>query len=239
MTERDKSTAIVGVVAGALLGIGIAVAGFAVAGGLSELRSGPSLVTVRGLSERDVMADLATWEIATQSNGSELAAVQRKADADAAAVREFLGSHGFTPEEIQNRGSSVQQYFDSQRGQMNITIRQRFLARTQDVARMQKTFADQAAMIRKGVAFDNERGSVVYSFTGLNDVKPEMIGEATRSARDAAEQFAKDSDTSVGGIRQATQGYFTITGRDGDVGSGSDTPFQKLRVVTTVEFRLK
>lgn len=234
MAEWTNST----VISGALIGTGLALAGLFVANGLAGVRNGPSVVTVRGLSERDVVADLATWTIATQANGSDLAIVQGKADADAEAVRNFLSANGFTPEEIQPRGSSVNQYYDSSLGKLNITIRQRFLARTTDIGRMQKAFANQAEMIRKGVALDSDMGGVSYSFTKLNDVKPEMIAEATKSARESAEQFARDSDTNVGGIRQATQGLFSITGRDGETGGGGDTPYQKVRVVTTVEFKL-
>lgn len=226
------------VLSGALIGAGLALAGLFVAHGLTGVRNGPSVVTVRGVSERDVVADLATWTIATQANGSDLAIVQGKADADAEAVRGFLAANGFAAEEIQPRGSSVNQYYDNSLGRLNITIRQRFLARTTNIERMQKAFANQAEMIRKGVALDSDSGGVSYSFTKLNDVKPTMIAEATKSARESAEQFARDSDTKVGGIRQATQGLFSITGRDGEAGSGYDTPFQKVRVVTTVEFSL-
>ncbi len=225
---------------GGLIGLGVALAGFFVAGGLADIRQGPALVTVRGVAERDVEADLATWTIATQSNGSDLAAVQARSDADAAAVRTFLGAQGFTPAEIQPRGSSVSQYFDSNAGRLNITIRQRFLARTTDVKRMQAAFANQAEMIRNGVAIDSDGGGgLSYSFTRLNAIKPAMIAEATKSARAAAEQFAADSETGVGGIRQATQGLFSITGRDGESGSGTDTPYQKVRVVTTIDYFLE
>ncbi len=207
---------------------------------MGTITRGDAVVTVRGLSERDVVADLATWTIATQSNGSDLGTVQARADADATAVSGFLQANGFRPEEIQVRGSSVNQYYDSQAGKLNITIRQRFLARTTDIERMQKAFANQAEIIRKGVALDSDGGGgVTYSFTRLNDIKPQMIADATRNAREAAKQFARDSDTKVGGIRQASQGLFTITGRDGDTGSGTDTPNQKVRVVTTIEFYLK
>jgi uncharacterized protein len=227
------------VVSGALIGAGLALAGFFVAGGLADIRRGEAVVTVRGVAERDVEADLATWTIATQANGSDLAIVQGKADTDSEAVRSFLAANGFTPAEIQPRGSSVNQYFDSNSGRLSITIRQRILARTTDIRRMEKAFASQAGMIRKGVALDSDGGGgVAYSFTRLNAVKPEMIAEATKSAREAADQFARDSDTRVGGIRQATQGLFSITGRDGEVGSGTDTPYQKVRVVTTIDFRL-
>ncbi len=228
------------VVSGALIGAGLALAGLFVAGGLSDIRRGDAVVTVRGVAERDVEADLATWTIATQANGSDLAIVQGKADADAEAVRAFLAANGFTPAEIHARGSSVSQYYDGNLGRLNITIRQRILARTADVKRMEKAFANQAEMIRKGVALDSDGGGgVSYSFTKLNEVKPEMIAEATKSAREAADQFARDSDTQVGGIRQATQGLFSITGRDGETGMGTDTPYQKVRVVTTIDFRLE
>jgi hypothetical protein len=227
------------VVSGALIAGGLALAGLFMANGLSNVRRGEALVTVRGVAERDVVADLATWTIATQANGSDLSAVQAKADADAEAVRSFLQANGFTPAEIQPRGSSVSQYYDSNMGRLNITIRQRMLARTTDIARMEKAFANQAEIIRKGVALDSDGGGgVSYSFTKLNDVKPEMIAEATKSAREAADQFARDSDSRVGGISRATQGLFSITGRDGETGSGTDTPYQKVRVVTTIDYRL-
>lgn len=81
---------------------------------------------------------------------------------------------------------------------------------------------------------------MAYSFTDLNRIKPAMVAEATRDARSAAEQFAKDSGTRVGAIRQATQGYFTIEARDGEEGGWgvADTPYKKVRVVTTIDFSI-
>src|SRR3546814_17181337 len=80
---------------------------------------------------------------------------------------------------------------------------------------------------------------MVYSFTKLNDIKPAMVAEATKDARKAAEQFAQDSGTGVGGIKSATQGYFSIGARDGDdMGNGADSPYKKVRVVTTVDFQI-
>jgi hypothetical protein len=236
MTQIWGST----VIAGGLVALGLAAAGALVGHGISEIRRPAPYVTVRGVAERDVVADLATWTIATQANGSDLAGVQARADQDAAAIRSFLAAKGFTPDEISVRGSGVTQFYDSSQGRLNITLRQRFQVRTTNMARMAAAFADQAAMIRAGVALDSDgAGGLVYSFTKLNEVKPAMIAEATKSAREAAEQFASDSGTEVGGIRTATQGLFTITGRDGDTGMGTDTPNQKVRVVTTVEFNLR
>jgi hypothetical protein len=226
--------------AGALVALGLALAGLLVGFGIARVREVPAIVTVRGVAERDVVADLATWTLATQANGSDLSTVQARADQDAAAIRAYFAARGFGPAELTVRGSGVNQYYDGNRGQMVITLRQRFQARTTDIARMEKAFAEQADLIRQGVALDGDAGGgVVYSFTKLNDVKPEMIAEATKSARQAADQFASDSGTKVGGIARATQGLFSITGRDGDTGIGTDTPAQKVRVVTTIDFRLE
>lgn len=228
------------VVAGGLVALGLLGGGALIGHGIAEVRRPAPYVTVRGVAERDVVADLATWTIATQAAGNNLAEVQARADADAAAIRAFLAEKGFGPGEISVRGSGVTQFFDSSQGRLNITLRQRFEVRTTDIARMGAAFADQAALIRAGVALDSDgAGGLVYSFTRLNEVKPAMIAEATKAAREAAEQFATDSGTEVGGIRTATQGLFTITGRDGDTGIGTDTPNQKVRVVTTVEFTLR
>lgn len=225
--------------AGALVAAGLTIGGLAIGNGIARVREGDSVVTVRGVAERDVVADLATWTIATQATGSDLGEVQAKADRDAAEVRAFLAANGFAASEVANRGISVSQYMDSNRGQLNITIRQRFQVRTTRIADIGRAFANQAQMIRRGVALDSDGGGgLTYSFTRLNDVKPPMIAEATKNARAGAEQFAKDSGTRVGGIRQATQGLFSIEARNGETGSGSDTPNQKVRVVTTVEFRL-
>ena len=96
--------------------------------------------------------------------------------------------------------------------------------------------SEQAELLKQGIAIvgGDYRFNVSYEFTGLNEVKPEMIEEATRNARAAAEKFAKDSDSSLGKIRNASQGQFSITNRD------ENTPYIKtVRVVTTINYYLK
>ncbi|HIC71593.1 MAG TPA: hypothetical protein EYO88_05815 [Alphaproteobacteria bacterium] len=113
--------------------------------------------------------------------------------------------------------------------------------RTNDVMKARAAYAKQADLLRAGVEMGG--GSVNYTFTGLNELKPDMIAEANRSARESAQQFANDSGASVGKIKTASQGYFSISARDGvDCeycdSSGANTPFQKVRVVTTVAYEL-
>ena len=121
------------------------------------------------------------------------------------------------------------------------TVRQRMALRSTDIKRAEAAVRRQFELVRRGVMLEEGSG-MAYTFTRLNSIKPPMVAEATRDARASAEQFAKDSGTSVGSIKSATQGYFEVQARDGDSGGGwgvSDTPYKKVRVVTTVDFYLR
>ena len=91
-------------------------------------------------------------------------------------------------------------------------------------------------LLKQGIAISaNDYDTrVQYEFTSLNKIKPQMIEEATKNAREAAEKFAKDSDSKLGKIKNASQGLFTIEDRD------PSTPYiKKVRVVTSVDFFLE
>lgn len=222
-----------------VLSLGLIIGGFVLGNGLKRARFADRAVTVRGLAERDVTADLATWTIATSAVGSDLGALQAKADGDGDKVVAFLKAGGFADDEIESGGISVNQYNDAS-GRANITIRRKIQLRTTKVMAARAAFAKQAELMRQGVVFDSDSGGMVYSFTKLNDVKPPMIAAATRNAREGAEQFAKDSGAAVGDIKTASQGYFSIIPRDGDASgaTASASPYQKVRVVTTIDFYL-
>jgi hypothetical protein len=228
-------------IAALVLALGIIVGGYMLGDGLRRARMADRAVTVRGLAERNVTADLATWTVTFSAQGDELGAVQAEIDRDARAIADFFRAAGFPNDAVTDAGGSVSQYFDSSRGVNNVTVNRRIQLRSTDVARARRAYARQFDLIRQGVAIQEGSG-MQYVFTRLNAIKPAMIAEATRNARQSAEQFARDSGTGVGGIRSATQGYFSIGPRDGDEAEegygGRDSPFQKVRVVTTIEFYL-
>lgn len=221
-----------------VLAIGVILGGYLLGDGLRRSRMADRSVTVRGLAERDVTADLATWSISYSAQGTELGDVQSAIDRDTRAITDFFRRLGFKDEEITTAGVGVNQYYDSNRGVNNVTVRRRLQLRTTDVMKARGGFARQFDLIRSGVAIEEGSG-ITYSFTRLNEIKPAMIAEATKDARAGAERFAADSGTSVGGIKQATQGYFSVGARDGEeMGNGNESPFQKVRVVTTIDFYL-
>ncbi len=221
----------------AVLSFGMIVGGYLLGNGLLRAKEAERSVTVRGLAERDVMADLATWTLSYSSTSTDLSAAQAKSQADTRAITGFFAGLGFPANSVQPTGANVSSYTDN--GVTRYTVRQRMTLRSNDVERAQKAVAKQFDLIDRGVLLE-EGSAISYTFTKLNDIKPEMVAEATKDARASAEQFAKDSGTSVGSIKDATQGYFTIEARDGEGGGwgAADTPYKKVRVVTTVDFSL-
>jgi len=235
--NSNRPSAMLG--ASIVLAIGLIVGGYLTGDGLLRAKMADRAVTVRGLAERNVSADLATWTLAYSAQGSELASVQAESERATHTIKTFFKGLGFGDDALVTAGVNVNQWFDNSRGVNTVTVRQRMQLRTHDIARAKEAFAKQFELVRLGITLEDASG-MIYSFTKLNEVKPQMIAEATRDARRGAEQFAKDSGSAVGGIRQATQGYFSVSARDGDQdGSGSSSPDQKVRVVTTVEFYLR
>jgi hypothetical protein len=222
----------------AIIALGMIAGGYLLGDGLTRAKAADRSVTVRGLAERDVTADLATWTIAYSANATNLASAQASVDNDTTQLRAFFKELGFPEDALQPTGVNVTSYVNE--GVPQFTVRQRMSLRTNDIKRAQDAVRRQFELVRRGVMLEEGSG-MAYTFTRLNAIKPEMVAEATKDARSAAQQFAEDSGTSVGGIKQATQGYFSIDARDGDAGGWgvSDTPFKKVRVVTTVDFYLR
>lgn len=221
----------------AIASIGVIAGGYLLGDGLLRAKEAERSVTVRGLAERNVTADLATWTISYSAASPDLAAAQAKVRADTIAIEAFFDELGFPDEALQPTGANVSSY--TARGVTTYTVRQRLALRTNEIERAQKAVARQFDLVGRGVLLEEGSG-MSYAFTRLNEIKPEMVAEATRDARASAQQFAQDSGAAVGAIKDATQGYFTIEARDGESGGWgqADSPFKKVRVVTTVNFSL-
>jgi hypothetical protein len=221
----------------AILSVGMIAGGYLLGDGLLRAKDAERAVTVRGLAERNVTADLATWTISYSASSTSLAEAQDKVRQDTRAIEGFFKNLGFPADALQPTGANVSSFTNE--GLTTFTVRQRLALRTTDIKRAQKAVAQQFDLVGRGV-FLEEGSGMAYTFTKLNDIKPEMVAEATKDARAAAQQFAEDSNSGVGKIRDATQGYFEIEARDGDAGGwgNADSPYKKVRVVTTVSFTL-
>jgi hypothetical protein len=239
---RDNSGPVV------LVAIGIALCGWFVGRGFTNARTADRYVSVKGVSERDVRADMALWPIRFTSTDDDLARAQQKFDESRRAVIEFLARYGIDATSVQLQNFDVTDVLaNPYRGAGEITSRYiisgTLMVRAEDPVLVQKASQDLGSLVSAGVVFSSQGGYAsgpTYLFTKLNDLKPEMIAEATASAREAAEQFAKDSDSDLGGIRLASQGVFQILPRDRAPGVMEESQIDKtVRVVSTVEYSLE
>ena len=130
--------------------------------------------------------------------------------------------------------TSVNPYMDNDKARFTYIAKQVILVRSSNVSAVKKAQSESLDLIGQGIAVTQDYDSkVLYDFTGLNAIKPDMIAEATKNARLAAEQFARDSGSKVGKIKTATQGLFSIE----NAATGLEEK-KTVRVVTTVVYLL-
>lgn len=225
-----------------ILAIGLFLAGGAIRKGIVQFKEMDRTVTAKGLSEKEVKADKATWPLKFKELGNDPSELYDRIERNTQTVVNFLKSNGVKNEEI----SLAPPTLVDQQANMSYsseTVRYRYKANcvvtvvSKDVDLVRKLVSRQTELMRQGVTIvgnEYDEGSVVsYEFTGLNTIKPEMIAEATKNARKTAERFAEDSKSKLGKIRTADQGQFSIESRD------QNTPWIKnVRVVTTVIYYL-
>lgn len=225
------------ILSAALLAASIAFVGVMGRGALHDLKGAQRYVTVKGLAEQEVPADLAIWPIRFQVSEDTLTAIQDRIDANTAIVRQFLADAGLPEDAIENAGLDIndrqaQMYGTPDQSKPRYVGAATVLVRSADTALVKSVSGRINELVKRGVPVSGNSGPQYY-FTTLNDIKPEMIAAATRNAREAAEQFANDSGSTVGAIRTARQGLFSITPRD------DFTPdIKNVRVVTTVDYFL-
>jgi hypothetical protein len=225
-------------VAGFIIALGLAAGGWFIGHGLLEARSADRYVTVRGLAEREVKADLVIWPLRYAVTANDLVTLQRQSDDSARKVRAFLDKR-FEGDDISVSAPQIQDR--NAQGMMNRGDLQRYVAevvvtlRSNRIDEVRRANEQLGELVSEGVALvQNYESRTQFSYTGLEQVKPEMIAEATRDARKAAEQFAEDSGSKAGSIRNAQQGYFSIDDRD-----AFSPEYKRIRVVTTVQFFLE
>jgi hypothetical protein len=199
-------------------------------------------VQVKGLSEREVNADLAVWPINITLTANDLNALKSNIEKQNDEVHDFFIAQGFEENELTKGSTNISDVradmynANSWNNEFRYLAKSEFTVRTNDISKLQKALAESLELMSKGILLGSKNPwrPIEYIFTGLNDLKPSMIEEATKNAREVAEKFARDSDSQVGEIRVARQGLFTINDRD------ENTPQIKIvRVVSTIDFQLK
>ncbi|RME97403.1 MAG: SIMPL domain-containing protein [Alphaproteobacteria bacterium] len=229
-----------------ILAAGIALGGLLVGQSLVESRLGHRTVVVKGFSERVVKADIGFLPVRFNAVAGDLESARALLKRSEEAVFRYFASKGFTAADWEVRNVRVEDRLTSYNASAaprpnRFVLTEDVVLHSTDVAKIEAAARNMSDLIRDGVVLtsDQYNSGPTFVFTGLNALKPEMLTEATRRARKAAEQFARESGSQVGAIFNANQGLFTI-------GPAIDIPNErpemqlekKVRVVTTITYFL-
>lgn len=220
--------------------VGLVVLGLMIPKAVNNFRSFERTVDVKGLCEKEVQADKVIWPVVYKVMANDIHDIYDQTDRNNDAIVNFLKEGGIEESEISVAIPSISDKFANEYGGNDRTYR--YISTnivtvcSDKVDLVLDLMSKQSELLKKGIVTGGNKweNPVEFKYDGLNEIKPEMIEEATKNAREAAEKFAKDSDSRLGKIKSANQGTFTITDRD------SNTPhIKKVRVVTSVTYYLK
>ena len=244
-------------VMGILIAIGLILGGWILGAEIKQTRLGDRYVSVKGLSERSVKSDLAIWTLGYKEAGDDLTGIYSKSDANKKAIVDFLTKQGLAPGEIETgqiqvTDTQANEYGGGNRAPKRYIVQQLITVRTKNVDMVAAASQKTIQLLQGGIVLTNGTegamgGGLVYKFTGLNAIKPDMITEATRNARASADRFASDSGSKVGAIRTANQGVFSILSANSGSAStdqpgmdNADTSINKtVRVVSSIDYYLE
>ncbi|MBE0585628.1 MAG: SIMPL domain-containing protein, partial [Desulfofustis sp.] len=230
-TSRTREALILG----AFICAGLIVFASLLANTALEIKGMDRIVNVKGLAEREVEADIAIWPITFNEAHNELTQLYSVIEQKSGIIVAFLTGSGFSPDEISISQPSIidrqaQNYGDARGSEFRFTASTTVTVYTEQINLVRETMKKMVDLGKEGIAISGQdyQNKTEFLFTGLNGIKPEMIEEATKNAREVAEKFAKDSNSRLGKIKTATQGQFSISDRD-----TSTQHIKKVRVVST------
>jgi hypothetical protein len=235
--------------AGIAVAVGVALGGFFIGRGFVQSRTVDRFVTVKGVAEREVKADLALWPIRFVAASNDLRQAQAEIARSTRQIYALLARHGLDTSAVEVMALEVQDAYANPYREGPVTNRfivtQTLMVRSTEpdsiMAASQRVgeLLDAGVLLSSGYGPGGPAGTPTFLFTRLNDLKPAMIAEATAAAREAAGQFAADAKTTLGGIRQANQGIFVILPRDQASGVTEESQlFKTVRVVATIDYYL-
>ncbi len=239
------------IIASAIM-IGLIGSGLFIGRAIQRFRVEERTISVKGLAEREVKSDMAVWVIQTKITTNDLVEGSRLIEINQSKIIEFLTSNGIKEDEIFPQNSTVSDKLAREYGSENIgmfryIIEKSIQVRTNNVDVVSEVSKQTDKLMKVGVLITDSYNTLQYFYTGLNDIKPEMLSEATQNAKLAALEFTKESDVKLGKLKRANQGLFTIVDRDYSImspnyGAYSDAVYdiyKKVRVVVSIDYSVK
>ena len=237
MTKQMAKSALI---LGLFIALGLGALGLQLGNAAIQVKQYERSVTVKGLSEREVRSDIVLWPIQFTAAGNNLEELYNLTDSNTLKIKNFLVKNGVGTEEITFSSPSItdksaQQWGSNDKAEFRYMATQTVTVYSKNIEAVQLVMSKLSELGKQGIVFTggDYESQTEYIYTSLNNIKPAMIEEATRQAREVAEKFAKDSASKLGKIKKASQGQFSINARD-----KNNPHIKKVRVVSTVEYYL-
>jgi hypothetical protein len=224
---------------GLFIFLGLSSLGYFISSSVITYKQFDRSVTVKGLSQNDYKADVVLWPIKFITTDINLQVLNKKMEKQTKTIVDFLINSGIKKDEITIEAASITDKLANDYSNRNFKFRflgnQTINVYSKNIDKVRKTISKLSILNKKGIIFkiNDYDTKVDYIFTRLNDVKPSMIEESTKKAREIALKFAKDSNSKLGKIKKARQGQFSIYNRDKNT-----SHIKTVRVVSTVEYYL-
>jgi len=228
------------IIEASILAIGFIILGLLFKASVDNFSDKDRYVSVKGFSEMEFPADKVTCPLVFKEIGDDLLKIYTSVNAKNDTIVAFLRAKGINEKDINISAPEIvdlqAERYGNERPPYRYNVTSVITITSSDVPKIKALITQQSELLKKGIAIisGDYRYLISYEFTKLNDVKPQMIEEATKNARATAEKFASDSDSKLGKIKHANQGQFSINDRDGN------TPdIKRVRVVTTIDYYLE
>ena len=224
---------------GVFIFLGLAFLGFFIGSSAIKFKEYERTVIVKGLSEKEYPADIALWPIHFSAAGNDLTELYESIEKNANEIISFLKANGFEKQEINKSPPGIidklAQGYEKSKIEFRYYATQTITVYSNKIESVRSTMNKLAELGKKGIALTEGgyQNTTEYLFTRLNEIKPNMVEEATTKAREVAEKFAKNSNSKLGKIKRARQGQFSIKNRD-----KNNPHIKKVRVVSTIEYYL-
>jgi uncharacterized protein len=228
------------VISSVIIAISIVISATFIGQAISKYSDSNRYVTVRGFAEKTVKSDSAMWTISFNYGDDDITSLNMGVLKNQEEILSFLKKQGFTEDEIEIQPMQVYDNYTTSYSSVNDKTKRlvatvNIIINTKKVDLLKESLQKTNILVQQGVILNMP--TFRYMFTELNDLKPQLLDEATANALISAESFAKNSGSEIGVIRQASQGLVTISDSNEQSYGYSDI-MKNVRVVVTVQYSL-
>lgn len=233
---------------GVFLCVGIIIGTFIISKTVEQVKFQNQRITVKGYAERTITSDIASWRGQITARSTELVTAYDNLQADLNKVLSYLEQKGISRDDVDIASviTSIQYKRTANGMTTNIVegynLVQPVSITSSNIEQIAEIANEITVLIQQGVEFDSFPPQ--YFYTKLDDMKIELLGEATKNAYMRAEQLAENSGSKVGSLKYASQGVFQITPvystQVSDYGTYDTSTIEKnVKAVVTIEYSIR